>query len=82
MADAKQKRSQRLLVMLTDDELKVIDEWRFQQRMPSRAAAIRELVRRGLADSMNETGADTVDPEDLEFTQQSADVAILPEGPK
>jgi hypothetical protein len=27
-----------------------LDDWRFAMRMPSRAAAIRELLRRGLAD--------------------------------
>ena len=37
------------LIMLTDDELAAIDNWRFERRMPSRAAAIRELLKRGLA---------------------------------
>lgn len=35
-------------IMLTEDELRVLDDWRFSRRMPSRAAAIRELLRRGL----------------------------------
>jgi hypothetical protein len=35
--------------MLTDDEAVALDEWRFTKRMPSRAAAVRELLRRGLA---------------------------------
>jgi hypothetical protein len=26
-----------------------LDDWRFERRMPSRAAAVRELLRRGLA---------------------------------
>jgi hypothetical protein len=26
-----------------------LDDWRFTRRMPSRAAAVRELLRRGLA---------------------------------
>jgi hypothetical protein len=30
-------------------ELRVLDEFRFESRMPSRAAAIRELLKRGLA---------------------------------
>jgi hypothetical protein len=34
--------------MLDDEELAAIDDWRFRQRMPSRAAAIRELLRVGL----------------------------------
>ena len=39
----------RLQIMLDDDELSAIENWRFQKRMPSRAAAVRELLRRGLA---------------------------------
>ena len=42
-------RGQRLQIMLTDDELMVLDEWRFSTRMPSRAAAVRNLLNRGLA---------------------------------
>lgn len=34
--------------MLDVDELEAIDAWRFDNRLPSRAAAIRELIRRGL----------------------------------
>jgi len=34
--------------MLTPEELRALDDWRFATRMPSRAAAIRELLRRGL----------------------------------
>jgi hypothetical protein len=44
-----QGRGERLQVMLTEEELAALDDWRFNQRMPSRAAAIRELLRRGLA---------------------------------
>jgi hypothetical protein len=29
--------------------LEALDTWRFERRMPSRAAAIRELLKRGLA---------------------------------
>ena len=42
-------RDERLQIMLTDHELKALDDWRFSRRMPSRAAAVRELLRRGLA---------------------------------
>lgn len=35
--------------MLSTDELRAIENWRFIKRMPSRASAIRELLRRGLA---------------------------------
>ena len=41
-------RDERLQIMLSPDELKAIDDWRFASRMPSRASAIRELLRRGL----------------------------------
>jgi len=41
-------RGERLQIMLTDDELAALDDWRFDRRMPSRASAIRELLRRGL----------------------------------
>lgn len=39
----------RLQIMLDDTELEAIENWRFKTRMPSRAAAVRELMRRGLA---------------------------------
>ncbi len=47
-------RPERLQVMLDADELAALDDWRFQKRMPSRAAAVRELLKRGLnADGFN-----------------------------
>jgi hypothetical protein len=42
-------RGERLQIMLDGDELIAIDDFRFTQRMPSRAAAVRELMRRGLS---------------------------------
>lgn len=42
-------RGERLQMMLTEDELAALDNWRFEKRMPSRASAIRELLKRGLA---------------------------------
>jgi hypothetical protein len=42
-------RAERLQIMLTRKELEALDTWRFATRMPSRAAAIRELLKRGLA---------------------------------
>jgi hypothetical protein len=42
-------REQRLQIMLTEEELVAIDDWRFARRMPTRAAAVRELLKRGLA---------------------------------
>ena len=42
-------RGERLQIMLAPQELRALDDWRFKSRMPSRAAAIRELLKRGLA---------------------------------
>ncbi len=42
-------RGERLQIMLTGEELAALDDWRFERRMPSRAAAVRELLKRGLA---------------------------------
>jgi hypothetical protein len=42
-------RGERLQIMLTDEELAALDDWRFARRMPSRASAVRELLKRGLA---------------------------------
>ena len=42
-------RGERLQIMLTHEELEALDTWRFATRMPSRASAIRELLKRGLA---------------------------------
>jgi hypothetical protein len=42
-------RGERLQIMLSPEELALIDDFRFKMRMPSRAATVRELFRRGLA---------------------------------
>ena len=41
-------RGERLQVMLSPEELTVIDDFRFKHRMPTRAAAVRELLKLGL----------------------------------
>jgi hypothetical protein len=46
---AQRERGERLQIMLSPEELVVLDDFRFKLRMPSRAAAVRELLRRGLA---------------------------------
>jgi hypothetical protein len=43
------ERLVRLQIMLDNAELEAIENWRFKTRMPSRAATVRELMRRGLA---------------------------------
>jgi hypothetical protein len=42
-------RGERLQIMLTTAEVEALDTWRFARHMPSRAAAIRELLKRGLS---------------------------------
>jgi len=49
MAEASRQRAERLQIMLDREELRAIDDFRFGRRMPSRAAALRELLKRGLA---------------------------------
>jgi hypothetical protein len=43
------ERGERLQIMLSPDELALIDDFRFAKRMPSRASTVRELFKRGLA---------------------------------
>jgi hypothetical protein len=42
-------RGERLQVMLSPEELAAVDDFRFKHRMPTRAAAVRELLGLGLA---------------------------------
>jgi hypothetical protein len=42
------EREERLQIMLSAHELRAIDDFRFKYRLPSRAAAVRELMKRGL----------------------------------
>jgi hypothetical protein len=43
------ERVEPLQFMLTGEELELVDDFRFQKRMPSRTSAVRELLKRGLA---------------------------------
>jgi hypothetical protein len=52
-------RGERLQIMLTPDELLIVDDFRYKRRIPSRAAAVRELLKRGLAAE----GFATADPD-------------------
>ena len=45
---AELERGERLQIMLSAEELQAVENWRFDKRMPSRASAVRELLRRGL----------------------------------
>ena len=44
-----QTRGERMQIMLSGEEVEALDNWRFSRRMPSRASAVRELLKRGLA---------------------------------
>ena len=48
MANQNRERGERLQIMLLEEEFRALDDFRFSHRMPSRAAAIREVLRRGL----------------------------------
>ncbi len=43
------RRPERLTIMLSKEEMQAVDDFRFKHRMPSRAAAVRELIRRALS---------------------------------
>jgi len=51
-------RDERLQVMLSPEELAAVDDFRFKHRMPTRAAAVRELLKFGLAATGIETSID------------------------
>jgi len=63
-------RGRRLQIMLTPGELRIVDSWRFSRRMPSRAAAIRELLKRGMAAEGFGEAPDS---------QKSKDFSVLPD---
>jgi hypothetical protein len=50
-------KPERLQIILTQEELAALDDWRFATRMPTRAAAIRELMKRGMAVRTDGDGA-------------------------
>jgi len=64
-------RAERLQVMLSPEELWALDDFRFRHRMPTRAAAVRELLRAGLA-SVAVDGASGV---------KSSDYGVFGRGP-
>jgi len=65
-------RGERLQIMLAPEELQVLDDFRFRQRMPSRAAAVRELLKRGLSAEGFATAA---------FGTKSSDYGVISKTP-
>lgn len=59
------KRTERLQVMLNDEELIEIEDWRFLNRIGSRASAIRLLIQLGLEASRQGTAI----PKDLPMSR-------------
>jgi len=50
-------RGERLQVMLAPEELAAVDDFRFKHRMPTRAAAVRELLKLGMTVGAPDAGA-------------------------
>ena len=67
------QRGERLQIMLSNDELSALDEWRFTRRMPSRAAAVRELLKRGLAADGFELATNGSKSKDFGIISESTD---------
>lgn len=65
-------RGERLQIMLTPEELSALDDWRFKTRMPSRAAAVRELLKRGLTSEGFDVASAGSKSEDFGVTNGSA----------
>ena len=63
-------RGERLQVMLSPEELTAIDDFRFKHRMPTRAAAVRELLKLGLAALASDGGR-----------MKSSDYGVFSRGP-
>jgi hypothetical protein len=68
---SKPARGERLQIMLSPKELEVVDDFRFKTRMPSRAAAVRELFRLGIASTGFVTDSDG---------RKSTDFGVLGDG--
>ena len=49
MSEDVRMKGERLQIMLSPEELILIGDFRFKERMPSPAAAVRELLSRGLS---------------------------------
>jgi hypothetical protein len=65
-------RAERLQVMLSPEELATVDDFRFRHRMPTRAAAVRELLKLGLASASLDGTAGT----------KSSDYGVFARGPE
>ena len=64
-------RGERLQIMLSPEELLAVDDFRFLHRMPTRAAAVRELLKLGLTAKGTNGGA----------KMKSSDYGVFRRGP-
>ena len=65
-------RGERLQVMLSPEELSALDDFRFKHRMPTRVAAVRELLKLGL----------TIAVDDAAAGMKSANYGVFNRGPE
>jgi hypothetical protein len=73
--NGKPGRDERLQIMLSPPELEALDTFRFEHRMPSRAAAVRELFRLGLAATGSTVAAAGARSRDYGVLRQRASAA-------
>lgn len=69
-----EKRVERLQVMLAPEELRALDTWRFERHMPSRASAVRELLKRGLAAAGFLVSQDNAKSSDFGVTDETSNL--------
>lgn len=66
-------RGERLQIMLSPEELAIVDDFRFRERMPSRAAAVRELLKLGLSSVQRDRGISGLKSSDYGVFDRGAD---------
>ena len=52
-----ERNVQKLQILVTDQEMKVLDDWRDRHQISSLEMAVRELLKRGIAVPDNNAGA-------------------------
>jgi hypothetical protein len=72
-------RGERLQIMLTKEEVEALDNWRFEKRMPSRASAVRELLKRGLSVEGFAVAGQGAKSQDFGMLDSDAEAATRPQ---
>lgn len=70
------KRAERMQVMLTIDEARQVEAWRLEHHVPSRSAAVRELMTLGLTNLVPGTGAEENQAAKLEGAVPPGDAGV------